>query len=302
MMAPYDSRVIRAVAYFRAEQGDPAAFASLKRLVEAGAATPDEVLLYARGMIWSGQGDDAKKALSQLPGTLTEPQRNRRTILEIELAAAQGPLDAAIDMAREGGRGVSGEAADDLRLLQARLLLRATEGGRKVELKREAIELLEAVGAAPSRSGLEALRLLANLALSEKRAGADSALPQKLRAHPLHTPDDLLLAASVEILGHPADEKRIVGALKESRATASDAEQLAFARWLNRRGGFEDSLAFAGEERTRKNDEWLLVALDALAGMALAGCQPDGEQAGRICSMSRFAIYSWRAPRSSLVM
>lgn len=267
MMAPYDSRVIRATTYFRAEQGDPAAFASLKRLVDAGGATPDETLLYARGMIWSGLSDDAKKALSRLPAALTEPQRNRKTVMEIEMAAAQGPLDAAIDLARKSEQEVSGEAGDDLRFLRGRLLLRAAEKGGNPEARQEAAALLDAVGTAPSRSGLEALRLLGNLAVAEKRTDADGALAQRLRDHPLRTADDLLLAASVEILARPADETRIVAALKESRLDASEAEQLAFARWLNRRGAFEDSIAFAGEERIRKDDEWLLIALDALAGL-----------------------------------
>lgn len=265
MMAPYDPRVIRALTYFRAEQGDPAAFPSLKRLVDAREATSDEVLLYASGMIWSGLIDDAKNALSQLPAILTEPQKNRRAIIEIELAAAQGPLDAAIALARTRGRAASGEASDDLRLLLARLLLRGSDRGSKAEIKNEALELLDAVGTSRTRSGLEALRLRSNLALSEKRPATDSALPQKLRAHPLHTPDDTLLAASVEILARPADEKQIVAALTDSRSTAPDAERLAFARWLNRRGAFDDSLAFAGDERIRKNEQWLLVALDALA-------------------------------------
>ncbi len=264
LMAPYDPRVARAMTHFRAKQGDPGAFPSLKQLVDAGQATPDELLVFAKGMLWGGLHDEAKSALSRLPPSLTEPQTNLRSLLEIELAA-QGSLGAAIELARKRAEKVSGEAADDLRLLQARLLLRAAESGGNADAKTEALALLESVGSAATRSGLEALRLRAALALNAK--SAPDALAGELRAHPRHTPDDLLLAASLDLVSRPADEKQIIDALKDARATAPDAEQLAFARWLNRRGAFEDVLAIAGDERIRTKEDWLLVALDALAGL-----------------------------------
>jgi hypothetical protein len=65
---------------------------------------------------------------------------------------------------------------------------------------------------------------------------------------------------------NPAAKPALLAQTMSERTSGAPDDALAFARWLNRRLNYKESVDFIGRERAASNPDWLLLYLDALAG------------------------------------
>jgi hypothetical protein len=83
----------------------------------------------------------------------------------------------------------------------------------------------------------------------------------------LQTPDDSLIALDLQLLENPAAKPALLAQTMAERSAGPPDDALAFARWLNRRLHYAASVEFIGRERAVAHADWLLLYLDALAGL-----------------------------------
>jgi len=255
LMAPGNEEVFRRVRVLNASFGDPASLNAIAATMMDGQANTDEILVVAEQSIKSGQKTLARTAVDKLT-TAASP---RKTVAEIKLLDAEGRRSEALALAKKSLAGLEPADADKIKLATAEVMLADDPATSQT--------LLLGLAAKPSPEGLAAARILANHQLSKpKTAGlTPSKAADILAAHPLKSPDDLLLAADLRILEDPSSKRTVISELKKQRAKAPDADALAFARWLNRRMAHSDTIEFVGRERAIGSQDWLLVYLDALA-------------------------------------
>jgi len=255
LMAPGNEEVFRRVRVLNASFGDPASLNAIAATMMDGQANADEILVVAEQSIKSGQKTLARTAVDKLATTASP----RKTVAEIKLLDAEGRRSEALALAKKSLAGLEPADADKIKLATAEVMLADDPATSQT--------LLLGLAAKPSPEGLAAARILANHQLSKpKTAGiTPSKAADILAAHPLKSPDDLLLSADLRILEDPSSKRTVISELKKQRAKAPDADALAFARWLNRRMAHSDTIEFVGRERAIGSQDWLLVYLDALA-------------------------------------
>ena len=257
LMAPTEDAIFRKVRLFNASLGDANSLNSLQGLMLEKQASPSELLTLAEQALKAENPVVAKASLDQLP----DDHSVRKIILQMRLLDKEGNLKEALDLAKKELPKLSQTGSDQLLLATAELTL-------KTDPKASRQVLLQLVDK-NSATGISALRLLAAQALAQR--GGDllksDTVADKLVAHPLHTPDDILVALDLRILENPSAKPALLAQTMAERSAAPPEDALAFARWLNRRLHYKESVDFIGQERATSNTDWLLLYLDALAGL-----------------------------------
>jgi hypothetical protein len=177
----------------------------------------------------------------------------------MRLLDKEGDLEGALNLVRELP-GLPPEDADKLLLVTAGMTLKSDPPASRQIL----LQLMDK----NSTAGISALRLMGTQALLQRDGNSlkTDKVADKLVAHPLHTPDDLLLALDLRILENPAAKPALLTQTATERANAHPDDALAFARWLNRRLYYKEAVDFIGRDRALSQSDRLLLYLDALAG------------------------------------
>jgi hypothetical protein len=257
LMAPNEEKIFRKVRLYNASLGDATALNSLQQLMLEKQATTEELLTLAEQAIKANNPVIAKAAMDQVQ----EDHSARKTILQMRLLEDEGNLKEALDLAREELPNLTPDDQDRLLLATAEMTLRA-------DIKASRAILLQLVDK-NSATGIAALRLLAAQTLVQRGLEflKSDKTADKLLAHPLQTPDDSLIALDLQLLENPAAKPALLAQTMAERSAGPPDDALAFARWLNRRLHYAASVEFIGRERAVAHADWLLLYLDALAGL-----------------------------------
>lgn len=256
LMVPNEDAVFRKVRLFNASLGDPNSLSSLQSLMLDKQASPQELLTLAEQALKAENTVIAKAALDQLQ----EDHSVRKITIEMRLLEKEGNIKGALDLAKKELPTLTPDDGEKLLLATAEMTL-------KTDVTASRQILLQLVDK-NSAIGISALRLLGAQILAQRAAESLQAdkVADKLLAHPLHTPDDALLALDLRILQNPAAKPALLAQTMSERTSGAPDDALAFARWLNRRLNYKESVDFIGRERAASNPDWLLLYLDALAG------------------------------------
>jgi hypothetical protein len=257
LMVPNEEAIFRKVRLFNASFGDPTALNSIQALMLENQASPQELLTLAEQALKSEKPVIAKAALDQLK----DDHSVRKIIVQMRFLEKGGNLKEALDLSSKELTTLTPEDRDNLLLATAEMTLKSDPLASR--------EMLLQLVDKNSATGISALRLLAAQSLAQR--GAESLksdkVADKLLAHALHTPDDALLALDLRILENPSAQPALLAQTMADRSSGSPDDALAFARWLNRRIHYKESVDFIGRERATSNPDWLLLYLDALAGL-----------------------------------
>ena len=202
LMAFDDERVAARVTYHAARAGDMASVAELGKKLEAGNATPGELLVFGERSLGVGRIEAVARALEALPDELPPAEAARRAALLAGALNAQKKAEEAAAILREAITTLPADETDALRVMLANMLLSAEDtSGRG-----EAQDLLEHASANQGVEGASALRLLA---LSRAGIGPEAQEDlartiDRLRSHPASTPSDELFIARLLISADPA--------------------------------------------------------------------------------------------------
>ncbi|MFM8365590.1 MAG: hypothetical protein ACKOAS_10620 [Verrucomicrobiota bacterium] len=257
LMAPSNPLILQRVRLFSAAMGDPAALGILQTLMQDNKANPEEILVVAEQSLRARRPDVTRAALEKLA---THPSA-RRTIVEMRLLALDGKPQEGVELSRAAMKDLPPADSEKILLATAELVLQTNPDVAR--------EILQPLAEKPDATGLSARRLLVTQALSLPKTitpGSET-LATPLETHPLHTPDDILLAAELRLLANPSARPALLAQLAQDRSAATDEDALAFARWLNRRKAHRETIEFIGPDRATTNADWLLVYLDAHAGL-----------------------------------
>ena len=257
LMVPNEEAIFRKVRLFNASFGDPTALNSIQALMLENQASPQELLTLAEQALKSEKPVIAKAALDQLK----DDHSVQKIIVQMRFLEKGGNLKEALDLSSKELTTLMPEDRDNLLLATAEMTLKSDPPASR--------EMLLQLVDKNSATGISALRLLAAQSLAQR--GAESLksdkVADKLLAHALHTPDDALLALDLRILENPSAQPALLAQTMADRSSGSPDDALAFARWLNRRIHYKESVDFIGRERATSNPDWLLLYLDALAGL-----------------------------------
>ena len=257
LMVPNEETVFRKVRLFNASLGDPNSLNALQRLMLEKQASPQELLTLAEQALKAENPLIAKAALDQIQ----EDHSVRKIIIQMRLLEKEGNLKEALDLAKKELPTLTPDDGEKLLLATAEMTL-------KTDVTASRQILLQLVDK-NSAIGISALRLLGGQFLTQRTTEALQAdkTADKLLAHPLHTPDDVLLALDLRIMQNPSAKPALLAQTMSERTSGAPDDALAFARWLNRRLHYKESVDFIGRERAASNPDWLLLYLDALAGL-----------------------------------
>jgi hypothetical protein len=257
LLAPGDDQLFRRIRLFNASIGDPASLNVLLNLMVEDQASPDEILVIAEQSLLQRKPAITKEALQKLA---SHPSA-RRSIIEMRLTVMEGNPQAAVDLARAALKDFPLEEGEQILIATADLVLQTNP-----EVSQQ---ILSPISKKNTTNGLEALRMLATqqLTITGKDSADSEALAKGLENHPLRSNSDLLLAAEVRMLAAPSTRAALVSKLSKHFSTLNDEDQPNFARWLIRRQLHHDAADFIGRNRAMASPEWLLIYLDALAGL-----------------------------------
>jgi hypothetical protein len=257
LMVPNEESVFRKVRLFNASLGDPNSLNALQRLMLEKQASPQELLTLAEQALKADNPVIAKASLDQLQ----DDHSARKIIIQMRLLEKEGNLKEALDLAKKELPTLTPDDGE-------RLLLATAEMTLKTDVTASRQILLQLVDK-NSAIGISALRLLGAQILAQRATESLQAdkIADKLLAHPLHTPDDVLLALDLRIMQTPSTKPALLAQTMSERTSGAPDDALAFARWLNRRLHYKEAVDFIGRERAASNPDWLLLYLDALAGL-----------------------------------
>lgn len=268
LVAPESSAVRRTWTIFAGRQGEPTAVAELRRLGQSGAATPEEIVAGAEGSLVAGDVQAATELMARLKGRTISPElRLARARAGLRLAAMTGGPAAVRQKLTEASTGFPATQAAELRLLAAGLLLELGIRSNSAELGKEALDLALTLIDQNSPTGLQALRMVARLDLAKLYPPDSGVVVERLKSHPLHEANDILLAASVEIADLLRDRSQVIREVLDRYRDGSREERLAVAGWLLQEQSREEVLAFIGEKAARADSDLFLVYGDALSGL-----------------------------------
>lgn len=257
LMVPNEETVFRKVRLFNASLGDPNSLNALQRLMLEKQASPQELLTLAEQALKADNPVIAKASLDQLQ----DDHSARKIIIQMRLLEKEGNLREALDLAKKELSTLTPDDGEKLLLATAEMILKSdVTASRQI--------LLQLVDK-NSAIGISALRLMGAQILAQRATESLQAdkVADKLLAHPLHTPDDALLALDLRIMQNPSTKPALLAQTMSERTSGAPDDALAFARWLNRRLNYKESVDFIGRERAASNPDWLLLYLDALAGL-----------------------------------
>ena len=257
LMVPNEEAIFRKVRLFNASFGDPTALNSIQSLMLENQASPQELLVLAEQALRSDNTTIAKTALDQLG----DDQSVQKTIIQMRLLQKEGNLQDALELPRQKLAGLNRSDAEKLLLATADMTLKSDMQANRQIL----IHLINN----DSPIGIAALRLLAQQQLLRPTPAdtQNDKVADKILTHRLHTPDDALLALDLQIRENPAAKPALLSQMATVRMAGSPDDAMSFARWMNRRLNHKETIKFIGRERASSNLDWLLIYLDALAGM-----------------------------------
>lgn len=257
LMAPNNEDVFRKVRLFNAKLGDPAALNDLQNFMVERLASNEELLTLAEQALKSDNTTIAKGALDQL----TDDQSVQKTIIQMRILQKEGNLQGALELPRQKLAGLPPADSEKLLLATAEMTL-------KPDMKASREILIQLINK-DSPAGIAALRLLAQQQLLRPSPTAmeNDKVAEKILAHRLHTQDDSLLALDLQIQENPGAKPALLAQMATTRMAGPPDDALAFARWMNRRLNHKETIKFIGRERAASHLDWLLIYLDALAGM-----------------------------------
>lgn len=256
-LAPNNEFIQRKSQMLKANMGDPSAISELQTLMLNGIANNAELLTLAEQSIKAGRPRMAQAAIDKI----TEDHSARKISIEMQLITLSGNPAAAVELAKNSLPQLSPHDAEKILLATADLLLKTNPKASQ--------DILIPLSKKQDITGMEALRLLAiqQISHSDTSAISPAEIIKKIQTHPLHTSNDALLVADLQILEKPEEKKKIIADLAASRFSAPTPEAIAFARWLNRRMDYQETIDFIGKDRALSNPDWLIVYLDAHAGL-----------------------------------
>jgi tetratricopeptide (TPR) repeat protein len=257
LIAPNNEDVFRKIRLFNAKIGDPAALNELQGLMIDKLASTEELVVLAEQALRSDNTTIAKTALDQLG----DDQSVQKTIIQMRLLQKEGNLKDALELPRQKLAGLNPSDAEKLLLATADMTLKSDMQASRQIL----IQLINN----DSPIGIAALRLLAQQQLLRPTPAdtQNDKVADKILTHRLHTPDDALLALDLQIRENPAAKPALLSQMATVRMAGSPDDAMSFARWMNRRLHHKETIKFIGRERASSNLDWLLIYLDALAGM-----------------------------------
>jgi hypothetical protein len=259
LMAPGNPVIFQKVRLFNASLGDPGALGILQSLMMDDKASPEEILVVAEQSLRIRQPAITKTALEKL----ADHPSARRTIVEMRLLALEGKPQEGVELSRTAMKDFPPVESEKILLATAELVLQTNPDVAR--------DILRPLAEKPDATGLASLRHLAAqlLALPESQRDECESLAGRIEAHPLRNADDALLATELRLLTNPAARPALLAQLSAERALAGEEDAIAYARWLNRRQAHREAIEFIGSDRARSNSDWLLVYLDAHAGLDL---------------------------------
>lgn len=257
ILAPGDEALFRRIRLFNASIGDLPSLSVLQNLMLEGQASPEEMLVLAEQSLVHRKIPITKAALEKLA---PHPSA-RRTIIEMRLIALEADPQDAVELARASLKDFTPSEGEKILIATAELVLKTNP-----EVSQQ---ILLPISKKSTPGGLDALRLLATqqLAFRGKTSLDTVGLAEALAAHPLHANSDLLQAAELRLLANPASKARILAQLVDTFSTDKEDDQIIFARWLNRSQSYREAIDFITRDRALSKTEWLLIYLDALAGL-----------------------------------
>jgi len=256
-LAPNNEFIQRKIHLVGAALGDMSAITELQTLMTNGLANTEELLTLAEQSIKAGKPRMAQAAIDKI----MEDRSARKISIEMQLITLSGNPAAAVELAKEALPNLSTPDAEKILLITADLLLKINPKSSQ--------DILIPLSKKTDMTGIEALRLLAiQQSLHAKNSAVrPDEIAAQIQAHPLHTSDDALLIADLRIFEKPDEKKKIIANLAASRYSAPTSDAIAFARWLNRRFEYQAAIDFIGKDRALSDADWLLVYLDAHAGL-----------------------------------
>jgi len=257
LMAPQVDEIFRRARLLNARLGDPSSINALEILTHKNEANTDELIVLAGQAIKVGNLKTARASLKRITGKRTVEV----TVLEMQLLALEKKIPDVITLAKKSLPDLNMADAEKLRLGLAALIWKSDPHASEA--------ILTPLAASPSASGIASIRLLAKLQLNRAMPSNSSTtgLGVSLAAHPLRNASDALLVADLRIKENPARSQAVIEELRRVRSSGSPDDEIAFARWLNRRGAHHEVIDFIGKERALSSSTWLIIYLDALAGM-----------------------------------
>ena len=256
-LAPNNEFIQRKIHIVGAAMGDTSAITELQTLMNNGLANTEELLTLAEQSIKAGKPRMAQAAIDKI----TEDHSARRISIEMQLITLSGNPAAAVELAKNALPNLSASDAEKILLVTADLLLKINPKSSQ--------DILIPLSKKTDITGIEALRLLAGQQSLQAKNSAirPEEIAARIQSHPLHTSDDALVVADLRIFEKPEEKRKIIADLATSRYSAPTPDAIAFARWLNRRFDYQEAVDFIGKDRALSDADWLLVYLDAHAGL-----------------------------------
>ncbi len=267
LMAFQDERVAARITYHAARAGDLASVAEIGKQIDAGQASPEEIIVFGERSLDAGKTAEAGRALDTLPSSLPPDLAARRAAVLAGCLHAQGQTENAKSTLRQAIGNLPAADTDSLRVMLARVLL----GEEGAPSRDEARQLLEQAAAGSGKDAAAALRLLAassaGIAPAAQKDLDETA--ERLRKHPAASPADELFIARLVVSSDPSrkDEavKTMVARMKERGASTDD--RVVAARWLIGLQEHEAVLDLIDPADPSKHAGALMVRLDALSGL-----------------------------------
>jgi hypothetical protein len=257
LLVPSDQSIYRRVRILNANMGEPSSLTAIQNLMMENQATTEELIILAEQSLKTKKPAITRACLEKLK----DDHSARKTILDMQVLDLDGNRAMAIELARKALPKVSSKDADKILLATAEMVLKSDIPASQ--------QILLPLIKKKDGTGMAALRLISSQKLSfpDKLSIKGSEIARLIDAHPMRSADDMLLCADLRIAESPDQKKKVIAELAATRAQASSGDALAFARWLNRRFAYKEAIDFIGKDRAFADPNWLLIYLDAHAGL-----------------------------------
>lgn len=263
MLAPGDEKVQERSTLAAAFTGDSSALADLQKKWSDGRATDEEVLVIAEQLRTRNRGEDFTKALASLPPSLPPKFEGRRAVLVVMQKLAAEGSNQAIAKAAELSSNLPGSEGDELRLIQAELLLRKTPPDESA-----ATAILQKIAQREDLTGIRALRLLGTYRTSQPKAEGwpTGDLMKALRSHKASSAQDEILALQIDDRSRPGQTEAILEDLIARKKSAPLSERTVLSNWLCVQQQYAFALRLLPEDEAKTDQDALLSRLEALSG------------------------------------
>lgn len=254
-LVPWEEDIIRTMALVYEEVEPMRAYPFWKKLVEKfGGQLEDRRKLAEMAMA----NADYSIVREQLEVLLEEmPEDSRVKLLHARLLEAQKEPDLALSIVK--GLVELPDATDNTRLFYATL---AAES--QIPAEREAgIVYLQELCRRDDELGLRALRLCLSYALKDTESLR--MVSRRLLEHPLASRRDLILGYEARAQLPEVSPKAVVNEVRELFNLSSMEDRVAWVRWLNKQGQYEEVLSTLDDMDVFARKDLSLAYIEALA-------------------------------------